>query len=97
MHITSKKKTSCDTCTLSKQVVHRNNQPDERATVPLEFIHTDLAGPIDPIAKDGLRYVINFVDDYTGVCFVYFMKNKSDAPTALQKFLCDVAPYGKVE
>ena len=98
MQITAKKtNTPCDICTLSKQVVYRNREPDERATAPLEFVHSDLAGPIEPIAKDGLRYVINFVDDFTGCSFVYFLKNKSDAPTALQKFLCDVAPYGKVQ
>ena len=98
MKITSKKDDfSCDTCTLSKQSVYRSRQPDERATAPLQFIHSDIAGPITPVAKDGLRYVINFVDDYTGASFVYFLKNKSDATKALEKFLCDVAPYGKVQ
>ena len=48
------------------------------------------------MAKGNFRYVINFVDDFTGTCFVYFLKQKSDATTALEKFLCDIAPYGKV-
>ena len=43
-----------------------------------------------------IPYVINFVDDYSGICSVYFLKQKSDAVRALKKFLCDVAPYGKV-
>ena len=98
MKVTGKKTTKicCETCPLSKQVVHRSRQPDERATTPLEFIHSDIAGPITPTAREGYKYVINFVDDYTGACFIYFLKLKSASSKALEKFLCDVAPYGKV-
>ena len=96
MKITGKKDFPCSTCVLSKQPVFRSREPDERATAPLQFVHSDLAGPIEPVARDGMRYVINFVDDYTGACFVYFLRQKSDASTALEKFLCDIAPYGKV-
>ena len=97
MKITSKEKFDCETCTLGKQVVCRNKSADERSNVPLEFVHSDLAGPISPTAKDNFRYVMNFVDDFSGVCFVYFLREKSDAVLALQKFLSDVAPYGKVK
>ena len=71
MKITSKKDFSCNTCTLSKQVAHRSREPDERATKPLQFVHSDIAEPIEPIAKEGMRYVINFVDDFTGACFIF--------------------------
>ena len=97
MKITSKQKFDCETCTLGKQVVTHNRNADERSTTPLEFVHSDLAGPIEPMAKDKFRYVMNFVDDFSGVCFVYFLREKSDAVLALQKFLSDVAPYGKVK
>ena len=75
-----KKKFTCTTCPLSKPVVYRSRKADERATRPLEFIHSDIAGPINPVARDGVKYIINFVDDYSGCCFVYFLKQKSDAP-----------------
>ena len=97
MKITNKSKEFiCEVCPLSKPVVHYNRQPDERATSPLQFVHSDLAGPINPVAKGGFRFVINFIDDFTGACFVYFLKVKADASNALEKFLCDIAPYGKV-
>ena len=52
MKITNTNKFSCDICPLSKQVVHRNRQPDDRATAPLQFIHSDIAGPITPLARE---------------------------------------------
>ncbi len=33
----------------------RNREPDQRAKAPLEFVHCDLAGPIEPTAKDVLN------------------------------------------
>ena len=98
MKITSKaENTLCEPCVQGKQVVTRCKEPDERSTAPLEFIHSDLAGPIQPAAKDGFRYVMNFVDDYSGSTFVYFLRNKSDATRALEKFLADISPFGKVQ
>lgn len=55
----------------------RNRNPDARATKPLELVHTDLAGPIDPASREDFRYSIAFTDDYSGAIFVYFLKNKS--------------------
>ena len=87
----------CETCILSKQVNTRNRGADVRATESFELVHTDFAGPIDPIAKDGFRYVIIFVDDYSGCTFTYFLKEKSDAVKATEKFLADINPYGRVK
>ena len=63
---------------LAKQVNKRNKEPDVRATYPFELVHTDLAGPIHPIAKVGFKYVISFTDDFSGCLFTYFLKQKSD-------------------
>ncbi|CAB3996098.1 Retrovirus-related Pol poly from transposon TNT 1-94 [Paramuricea clavata] len=73
----------------------RNRSPDERATAPLDFVHCDLAGPIDPVGRDGFKYALSFVDDYSGIIMVYFLKCKSDTPEALQQFLADAAPFGR--
>ena len=97
MHIRDQGTFDCEICTLAKQSNQRNHEADTRATKPFELVHTDLAGPIEPMAKDGFRYVIIFTDDYSGCLFTYFLKEKSDAPKATRKFLADVAPYGKVK
>lgn len=73
---------NCETCITGKMSQYRSREPDRRATKPLEFVHCDLAGPIEPVAKDGYRYCISFVDDYSGAIKVYFLKNKSDSANA---------------
>ena len=61
-----------------------------------EFVHCGLAGPTDPVARDGFKYAISFVDDSTCIIMVYFLKQKSETVDATQKFLADVSLFGTV-
>ena len=97
MKITTKGKLECDTCVQGKMSQYRNREPDCRASSPLQLVHSDLAGPITPESKDGHKYAMVFVDDYSGALGVYFLKNKSDAVGATEQFLADTAPYGTVK
>ena len=81
---------------MAKQTNRISKVPDVRAKVSMELVHSDLAGPIDPVARDGFSYAITFTDDYSGAIFVYFLKVKSDASKALVQFLADASPYGKI-
>ena len=90
-------KLECGTCTEGKFENCRNRAPDSRATKPLEKVHTDLAGPISPVSKNGFKYCIAFTDDFSGAIFVYFLRNKTDTLLATEKFLADCAPYGQVK
>ena len=74
----------------------RNGIQDKKAEKPLEFVHCGLAGPTDPVARDGFKYAISFVDDCTCIIMVYFLKQKSETVDATQKFLADVALFGTV-
>ena len=96
MKISKKGAFDCEVCVRGKMVQHRNRDPDERAASPLELVHCDLAGPVDPVAKEGFRYAMSFVDDYSGTNMIYFLKKKSDSVAATERFLADCAPYGKV-
>ena len=97
MKINNTTKFNCETCILSKNINTYNRQPDSRATYPFQLVHTDLAGPLELVALDGFKYIINFVDDYSSCLFAYFLQQKSDAVKAAEKFLADIAPYGKVK
>ena len=96
MEIGEKQKFYCGICAEGKMFQYRNREADRRATHRLELVHCDLSGPIDPVAKGGFRYTICFVDDYSGLFVVYFLKQKSDSVAATEKFLADMTPYGSV-
>ena len=97
MQISDQTDFECGTCTQGKMCQMCSRKPDERATAALEIVHCDLAGPISPVARDGFRYALCFVDDHSGINMVYFLKQKSDTLEATKKFFADVAPYGKVK
>ena len=86
----------CEVCTKGKFTQTRNREPDRRAKKPLELVHTDLAGPMQTTSLEGYRYAQSFTDDYSGTMLVYFLKSKSDAVQATERFLADVAPCGEV-
>lgn len=74
-----------------------NRRKSEKSFRICSFVHLFIAGPIDPVARYGFKYALCFVDDYTGINMVYFLKQKSDTLEATQKFLADIAPFGKIK
>ncbi|PIK57781.1 hypothetical protein BSL78_05307 [Apostichopus japonicus] len=97
MNITGKHELDCGICIEGKMTQYRNREPDKRACSILELVHCDLAGLIEPIARDDFRYAMSFVDDYSGLIMVYFLREKSDTLRATEKFLADIAPHGSVK
>ena len=67
-----------------------NKTLDCKATKILALVHRDLAGPIQPLAKDGYKYMINFT-------MLYFLKHKSDTLLTKKRYLADITPYGHVK
>ena len=74
----------------------RNKTLDCKVTKILTLVHSDLAGPIQPLAKDGYKYVLNLTDDYSGLTMLYFLKYKSNTLLATTEYQADIAPYGYV-
>ena len=60
-------------------------QPATRASEPLELIHSDLCGPIDPTTYGGTNYYVLFTDDFTRMTHIYPLKRKTSADV-LEKF-----------
>ena len=67
MNITDKDMEECEVCIQGKMVEERCRIPDSRAIEPLESVHCDLAGSIEPAAKEEFRYALVFADDFSGV------------------------------
>ena len=60
MNISSKKDFDCGVCATAKQTDNINRTPDSRAKAPMKLIHSDLAGPIDPIVREGFYFTDDF-------------------------------------
>jgi transposase InsO family protein len=75
----------CEACLEGKQHRQPSHQPATRAKEPLELIHSDLCGPIDPTTYGGTKHYALFIDDFTRMTYIYPLKKKSSA-SVLAKF-----------
>ena len=76
----------CSICSQTKAIRVINRQTPERATRPLERIHTDMWGPIAIPTKQGAQYIITFTDDYSRKSWVYFVEKRSELRTVFLQF-----------
>ena len=53
--------------------------------------------PLVPQPRISSKLGICFVEDFSGVICVYLLKNKNHTVKATERFLADMAPYGKVK
>ncbi|KAK0594583.1 hypothetical protein LWI29_036706 [Acer saccharum] len=77
----------CEGCALGKH--HRQAFPKEvawRAKKALELVHTDVWGPMSTPSNGNNRYFILFIDDFTRMTWVFFMRQKSEVFTIFKKF-----------
>ncbi|KAD3067000.1 hypothetical protein E3N88_34880 [Mikania micrantha] len=70
---------TCESCILGKQHQLSYNSSSWRATKKLELIHADLCGPMQVKSLGGSLYYFLLIDDLTRMCWVYFLKQKSQA------------------
>jgi len=75
----------CDACARGKQV--RNSFKLKNCvstTQPVEMLHMDLCGPMRDTSREGKRYVLVIVDDYSRFTCTLFLASKDET---FEKFL----------
>ena len=77
----------CETCQQGKQtkLSFQANQV-RRANQKLQLIHTDVCSPMKTDSLSGNTYFLLFIDDYTRMCWVYFIRLKSEVCNVFQQF-----------
>ena len=77
----------CVICQQGKQarLPLKNNQA-WRATKKLQLIHTNVCGPMKTTSLSGNKYFIFFIDDYTRMCWVYFIKLNHEVFSVFKQF-----------
>jgi len=84
IHVTAH---TCGSCELGKQ--HRQPFPkgiSKRATHKLELVHSDICGPMSTASLSNNMYFILFIDDFSRMTWVYFLKTKSQALLMFKNF-----------
>ena len=79
---------SCQPCADGKQ--YRLPFPragQHRAWEVLQRIHIDVCGPVEQVSIGGSRYFVTFVDDYSRLVFVYFLKAKLEVFEKFRQFV----------
>lgn len=82
---------NCEVCCKGKQARLSFPKEGSRAQQLLEVIHSDICGPMETTSLGGAKYFLTFIDDYSRMCFVYFLKTKDEAFSKFKDFksLCE--------
>ena len=84
-----------DASSLGKHNEEYFHDSHSRAHRKLELVHSYLCGPIPVPSTNGNKYMITFIDDYTRMCWVYLLKNKSDAFQTFKNFHAWIENYAQ--
>ena len=66
-------------CIMGKQCRVRFKTATYKTKGILDYVHSDIWGPVRILSKGRAQYFMSFIDDYSRKVWVYFLKNKSEA------------------
>lgn len=75
----------CDICVMAKHCKNPFRASESRAKEILELVHSDLCYVGDN-SIGGAKYFLTFIDDYTRMIFIYFLKLKTQVTEAFREF-----------
>jgi len=77
---------NCNACQFGKQNILPFPKTTWRASQKLQLIHTNVAGPQRTPSLQGSLYIILFIDDFTRMCWIFFLKFKHEVAGVFVKF-----------
>ena len=82
-----------DTCVdyiKGKLTTKVRNAKIDKCTKLFGVIHIDICAPFTPLAMDGYKYFITFIDDYSRYGFFKLIREKSESLEAFKAFKAKV-------
>ena len=67
----------CKYCVYGKQCRVSFKEASHTTAGVLDYVHSDVCGPISVASYGGACYFVSFIDDYSRKVWVYFIKHKS--------------------
>jgi len=71
--------TICKSCQFGKQIKTNFLEKEGSASKPLELVHTDVCVPSRKRPPRGEEYFILFIDEFSRMCWIGFLKHKDEA------------------
>ncbi|KAK2966742.1 hypothetical protein RJ640_001066 [Escallonia rubra] len=81
----------CESCHFAKH--HRSSlspRVNKRVESAFELVKSDVWGPCPVLSKSGFRYFVTFVDDFSRMTWIYFMKNRSEVFAHFSAFCAEI-------
>ena len=76
----------CDVCHKAKQTRDPFPLSEHKTSVFGDLIHLDVWGPYKVVSREGFRYFLTIVDDFTRSVWVYMLKGKHEVFEMFQSF-----------
>nr|GEW49385.1 ribonuclease H-like domain-containing protein [Tanacetum cinerariifolium] len=77
----------CDTCNKAKQTREPFSLSDYKSTKIRQLVHPDVWRPYKITSRDGFRYFLTIVDDYSRAVWTYVLKGKDDVYNSIINFV----------
>ena len=86
-HLASATEVTCPHCVAANghRLAHSSTQ--YHSSHAGRLVHADIAGPFKRSWLGGFQYALVLTDDHTRFKFIYFLRNKSDAPDRVRRFI----------
>lgn len=79
----------CEICSQAK-ITKKSHKFVKRETEHLDLVHSDLCKFEGTLTRNGHRYFMTFIDDYSNFTYVYLLRNKSEAIVMFIQFVTEV-------
>ena len=79
--------TPCDICHKAKQTREPFPLSDHKSVSIGDLIHCDIWGPYRVTSRDGFRYFLTIVDDFSRAVWVYLLKSKMEVCEYIENFI----------
>ena len=76
----------CEICQLAKNHCSNFLSCPYKESKPFTLIHSDSWGPSKVANSSSTKLFVTFIDDHIGVCWVFLLKEKSDAEKTFNHF-----------
>lgn len=78
---------NCDSCKVAKKKrISFKSIGKIRSQKPLQLLHMDICGPLPKASREGHKYFLSIIDDFSRKVIVYPLRQKSEALECFKKF-----------